>query len=129
MPRTVSWVHYLALACGTVWIAAVLVIVIPAYGAIGLAPPETEFLWFPEIARGQQLSRAGWLVCGSSSACLWAIAGLRRASTLAERLALALAIGGLVLNAAVWIRYGSRMIHALSWDAGHEWRTVVHWFR
>jgi len=27
MPRTVSWVHYLALACGTVWIAAVLVIV------------------------------------------------------------------------------------------------------
>jgi hypothetical protein len=130
MLRAVVWLRYVALACGIVGVAWVLLIVIPAYDAIGpVPPPGVEFLWFPEIARGVELGRAGWLACASTGACLWAMAGLRRPSTHAERLALAVAIGGAAVNAAIWIRYGSRMMRALSWEIGSEGRAIVHWLR
>jgi len=125
MSRTASSMSFVALACGALCIAAVLFIVIPAYSALGSDPRPVVF--FPKIAEGVQLSRAGWLVCGSSLAFAAAAVGFRRPSTPAGRSALATAIGGVALNAVVWIRYGSRMIWALSWTVGHE--SLIHWFR
>ncbi len=128
MSRAMLWSYGFVLASGVACLAAVLFVVIPAYGAIGPVPPAgTEFIWLPRIAQGQQLSRAGWLMSASSCACLSAAVAFRRPSTPAERLALAVAIAVVALNAAVWVRYGSRMIWALSWTVGHE--SVRHWFR
>ena len=72
------------------------------------------------------MNRAAWLMCGSTSAFAAVVAGLRRPSMPVERLALGIALGGAVLSAGIWIRYGSRMLSALAWTLGHE--SVAHWF-
>ena len=128
MSRAKLWSYGLVLASGVACLAAVLFVVIPAYSTIGPVPPTgTEFIWLPGIAQGQQLSRAGWLMSASSCACLSAAVAFRRPSTLAERLALAVALAVVALNAVVWVRYGSRMIWALSRTVLHD--SIRHWFR
>jgi hypothetical protein len=127
MSRTALWSYLFALAGGVLCIAAVLFIVIPAYLAAGAGPAAgAEVIWYPMIAQGVQMNRAAWLMCGSTSAFASVVGGLRRPSTPVERLALGIALGGAVLSAGIWIRYGSRMLSALAWTLGHE--SVAHWF-
>jgi hypothetical protein len=127
MSRTALGSYLFALAAGVLCIAAVLFVVIPAYLAAGVGPgPGAEVLWYPVIAQGVQMNRAAWLMCGSTSAFAFVVGGLCRPSTPAERIALELALGGAVLSAGIWIRYGSRMLSALAWTLGHE--SVAHWF-
>ena len=127
MSQTALWSYLFALAGAVLCVAAVLFVVIPAYHAAGAGPAAgAEVIWYPVIAQGVQMNRAAWLMCGSTSAFASVVGGLRRPSTSAERLALLVALGGAVLSAGIWIRYGSRMLSALAWTLGHE--SVARWF-
>lgn len=120
MSRIPLWTHSFILVLSTACIAYVLFAIVPAYDAIGPdAPPGDHFLWFPEIARGELMGRAGWLTSASSCGFLLTTVRFRRPSTLAERIALTTAIAGMALNAGVWIRHGAGMIRALSWLVRH----------
>jgi hypothetical protein len=124
--RIPLWLHALVLACSIACIAYVLFAIIPAYDAIGPdAPPGARFIWLPEIARGELMSRAGWLTSASSAGFLVEAARFRRPTTLALRFTLAVAMAGVAVNAAVWIRHGGGMIHALSWLVRHDlWKAA-----
>jgi hypothetical protein len=128
MSTSARWPYVFALAGGIVGIAAVYFVVIPAYHAAGAGPVSgAEVFWFPTIAQGVQMNRAAWLMCGSTGALVSAAAGLRKPSTSVERLALAITLGGALLSAGIWIRYGARMVSALAWTVSHE--SVARWFR
>lgn len=112
------------------WDAAVLAValalvgyvvawLLPQYRAIAHGPPpDVEMWWFPEIARGALLARAGRLVCVSTGACAWQALRFRRPEGPLGRAAFAAAATGLLLDGYCWAMYGGGIVRALAWDLG-----------